>query len=146
MTRGLKSRQVSSTNGEPKPTQEQLDAALLDAYDLMERVVDVTYIVLGDAAKCIKEGRALDCTKLEFGIPRKYIQPHVLSALKEYVIGGEFTDKGFSYRHQGIEVRFKYLTRTYKFFKELDIKIYMPEFYKIANPFDNYWKSRFLIR
>ena len=148
MTRGQKSRKASLSNGEAiKISQEQLDKALLDSFDLMQRcLLDNNYIVLGDAAKCLKEGRGLDCDKLEFGIEKRYITPEVLSTLKEWVKGGQFADNGFSYTFEGVLVKFKFITRKYKFFKELDSRIYTPEWYKIANPFENYWKSRFLIQ
>ena len=143
-----KSRQANLTNGEhSKLTQEQLDKALLDSFDLMQRcLLDNNYIVLGQAAKCIKEGRGLDCDKLEFGIEKRYVTPEVLSTLKEWVKGGQFVDKGFSYVFEGVLVQFKFISRNYHFFKNLDTRIHTPEWYKIANPFENYWKSRFLIR
>ena|SRR3990167_3458477 len=144
--RGLKSPRVNLPNGEPKLSQEQLDKALLDTFDLMQRcLLDTTFIVLGDAAKCIKERRGLDCNKLEFGIEKRYLTPEVMSTLKEWVKGGLFVDNGFSYVFEGVPVRFKFIKRKYKFFENLDSQIYMPEWYKIANPFKNYWKARFLI-
>jgi len=137
---------VNLPNGEPKLSQEQLDKALLDTFDLMQRcLLDTTFIVLGDAAKCIKERRGLDCNKLEFGIEKRYLTPEVMSTLKEWVKGGLFVDNGFSYVFEGVPVRFKFIKRKYKFFENLDSQIYMPEWYKIANPFKNYWKARFLI-
>src|SRR3990167_9282819 len=144
--RVLKSQPVNGQSGQLKLPQEQLDKALLDAFDLMQRcLLDTTFIVLGDAAKCIKERRGLDCNKLEFGIEKRYLTPEVMSTLKEWVKGGQFVDNGFSYVFEGVPVRFKYITRRYRFFKNLDSQIYMPEWYKIANPFKNYWKARFLI-
>ena len=145
--RASRSQRVNGANGEHKLPQDKLDHALLDAFDLMQRcLLDTTFIVLGDAAKCIKEKRGLDCNKLEFGIEKRYVTTEVLSTLKDWVKGGQFVDNGFSYVFEGVPVRFKYITRRYRFFKDLDTMLHMPEFYKIANPFNSYWKARYLIQ
>ena len=120
---------------------------MLDVFDLMQRcLLDQNFITLGDAAKCIKENRGLDCNVLEFGIEKRYLTPEVMSTLKEWVKSGQFTDKGFMYTFEGVPVKFKFIVRKYAFFKNLDLRIYSPEWYKIANPFSNYWKARYLIQ
>lgn len=146
--KGLRSQRVSFQNGEHiKFTQEQLDKAILDVFDLMQRcLLDQNFIVLGDAAKCIWENKGLYVNKLEFGLEKRYITPEVLSTLKEWVKGGKFTNNGFDYVFEGVPIHFKFIARNYHFFKNLDSKIYSPEWYKIANPFKNYWKARFLIQ
>ena len=151
MIKVLKSPQVNGLSGEREISkgawQEKLDKALLDAFDLMQRcLLDMNFIVLGDAARCIKERRGLDCNKLEFGIEKRYLTPEVMSTLKEWVKGGQFVDNGFSYVFEGVLVKFKFIKRKYKFFENLDSQVYMPEWYKIANPFDKYWKSRFFVQ
>ena len=145
--RGLKSQRGISQNGEHKLSLEQLNKAMLDVFDLMQRcLLDQNFIVLGNAAKCVKENRGLDGDKLEFGIEKRYVTTEVLSTLKEWVKGGQFVDNGFEYIFEGVPVKFKFINRKYHFFKNLDSKIYSPEWYKIANPFSNYWKSRYLIQ
>ena len=145
--RASRSQRVNFPNGAHKLPQDKLDQALLDAFDLMQRcLLDTTFIVLGDAARCIKERRGLDCNKLEFGIEKRYVTTEVLSTLKDWVKGGQFVDNGFSYVFDGVPVKFKYIRNKYKFFKDLDTVFYMPEFYKVANPFDKYWRARFLIQ
>ena len=130
-----------------KLSLEQLNKAMLDVFDLMQRcLLDQNFIVLGQASKCVKENRGLDCNVLEFGIEKRYLTPEVLSTLKEWVKGGQFTDSGFTYIFEGVPVKFKFIARKYQFFKNLDSKIYSPEWYKIANPFNNYWKARYLIQ
>mgnify|MGYP001619764526 CR=1 FL=1 len=144
MQKSIKSKKA---NGDSiKLPQDKLDRAMLDAYDLMQRcLLDTTFIALGDTALCLKEGRALDCSQLEFGIVKKEITPVVLSTLKDWV-KGVFDNNGFSYTFEGVPVSFTYITRNYHFFKYPDVKLYMPEFYRIANPFNNYWKARYLVR
>ena len=141
MITGLKSPQVNSMSG------EQLDRAFLEVYDLMTRVLLAErFVVLGQAAECLFRNRALEGESLEFGIPKREVTPEVVITLKEWVPKGEFTDRGFSYVFDGIPIKFTYITRKYDFFKEPDVKLYMPEFYRIANPFNDYWKIKQLIR
>ena len=143
----MKSQQASSPSGAPKVSQDKLERALLDAFDLMQRcLLDMNFIALGNTAKSIKEMRGLEGDKVELGIEKRFITTEVMSTLKEWVRGGQFVDNGFSYTFEGVPVKFKYITRKYHFFKNLDTKFHMPEWYKVANPFENYWKSRYLIQ
>ena len=134
-------------NGEEsKFSQEQLDKALLDSFDLMRRVLlETTYFVLGETAKCIYENRGLDSDGIEVGIEKRYIGPEVLSTLKDWATE-DIGDNGFTYEFEGVPVRVKFIKRKYHFFQYPDMRFYGPEVYKLPNPFQNYWKARFLIK
>ena len=139
-----------------KFTQYQLDRALLESFDLMQRcMLDSTYIITRDAAKCLKENRLLDCESLDFIIQKRYVTPEVRSTLVNYVEGsndssgypeGKVTDTGFSYTYEGVPVTCKFITRNYRWFEYADSRVYGPENYKIPNQWDNYWKGRFLVK
>ena len=143
----LKSRKNNGANGEEsKFSLEQLDKALLDSFDLMRRVLlETTYLVLGEAAKCIYEDKKLDCNGIDFGIEKRYLTPEVLSTLKDWTTG-DITDTGFIYKFEDVPLRFKFIKRKYHFFQYPDIKFYGPETYKLPNPFKTYWKARYLIK
>ena len=156
----LKSREKSlptnGTNGEqsklstelstPKFTLEELNKALLEGFDLMQRVLlDTTYIVAGEAAKCLKEKRGLDCNGLDFIIEKRHVTPFVVSTLKDWT-KSDITDKGFEYKVGNVPLRFKFVERKYEFFKFADTVLYDPEIYRIPNQFDRYYKARFLIQ
>ena len=146
----MKSQETSGTSGEeskaPRYSLEQLNAALLDTFDLMQRcVLDTTFVVIGEAAKCLYENRGLDCNGLDFAIERRYVTPEVTTTLKDWVKGLEMNESGFNYIFEGVPIRFKYIEGKYDYFKYADIKIYGPEIYKIPNPFNAYYKERDLI-
>lgn len=121
---------------------EQLDAALLASFDLMSRVLlQTTYIVVGEAARCIHENRGLDCDALDFVIDKRHITKEVLSTLKEWATP-DITEEGFTYEHNEVPLRFRFITETYPFFKYADTKLYGPEDYKIPNGWDEYWQHK----
>lgn len=129
-----------------KFSQEQLDKALLDSFDLMRRILlETTCIVLGETAKCIYENRGLNCDGIDLGIEKRYLGPEVLSTLKDWATQ-EITDNGFTYEVEGVPVRVKFIQRKYHFFKYPDMRFYGPETYKIPNPFSAYYKMRHLIK
>lgn len=136
-------------NGEPsKPkfSLEELNKALLESFDLMQRVLlDTTYVIAGDAAKCLKEKRGLDCDGIDCVIEKRHITPFVVSTLKEWVTP-DVTDKGFEYKVGNVPIRFKFIERKYDFFKYPDTVFYAPEIYKIPNQFEKYYKARFIIK
>src|SRR3990167_6954244 len=88
-TKTLKSHKGNGMSGaESKFTPVQMNEALIDSFDLMQRfLLDNVYLVLGEAAKCIKESKDITCNKLEFGIEKKHIIPEVKSLLTEWIKG-----------------------------------------------------------
>ncbi len=125
---------------------EELNKALLESFDLMQRVLlDTTYVITGEAAKCLKEKRGLDCDGIDCIIEKRHVIPFVVSTLKEWT-KADVTDEGFEYKVGNVPVRFKFIKRKYDFFKYADTAFYDPEIYKIPNQFANYWKARGLIQ
>ena len=103
LTQMSKLPENNGTNGEeyklkaPQYSLIQLDAALLDAFDLMQRcVLDTTFVVMGEAGKCLYEKRGLDCNGLDFAIEKRYITPEVMSTLKDWATP-DVTQYGFMY-------------------------------------------------
>ena len=149
-------KEIGMSGVTPKFDQNKLDRALLDSFDLMQRcLLDTVYIVAGDAARCLKENRGLDCDKIEFVINRRYVTPEVRSTLVNYVEGsldssgypnGKVTRDGFSYEFEGVPVSCKFIDRSYRWFDYADQRFYGPENYRIPNQFDRYWKARFIVR
>lgn len=131
------------TNGHSfKP--DELNRALLDIDDMMGRAM-ANYLVLGETAKNIKEEKQIQGDKIEVGLEERYLTREVKSLFNTYQ-GVEMTDKGFSYLFGEVPIEVKFITRRYKFFKNPDSKFYLAGEYRIPNPFENYWKSRFLVR
>jgi hypothetical protein len=127
-------------------THEQLYKALIDSYDLMRRVLlENIYIAAGDTAKNIYNGMLLSGDGLDFIIEKKYITLEVLSTLREYATPSA-DENGFTYIFEKVPVRFKFIEKKYPFFEYPDTKMYQYEMFKIANPFQEYWKVRGLIQ
>ena len=127
-------------------TQEQLDKALLDNFDLMRRVLLSTYyLIMGEAAKCLHEVRGLDCDGIDVAIERRYLTPEVLTTFRDFV-KAEIRDDGFEYEFESVPVRVQFIDGIYDYFKYADQRFYGPETYKIPNPFEKYYKERHLIK
>lgn len=123
----------------------ELESALRDFENLMERVL-CDYVVLGDVAKAIRDGTDLYGDKVEVGMFKLEVTKFVLSTLKTLLPDIEIGAKGFSYKFHEVPVEVKIIGRKYKFFEHPDFRFYKTGNYKFANPFENYWKARYLIR
>jgi len=137
----LKSPKLNGMSGE-RFSRDKLDFALLESFDLMQRVLlDGKYVLCGEAAKCLKENRPLDCDGLDFVIETRYIIPEVVSTLREWATR-DMTEKGFEWSVGGVPCRFKFIANEYEYFKYADHKVYGPESYKIPNQWNKYWEER----
>jgi hypothetical protein len=135
-----------SKNGKSGVTfsKDQLDKALYDFEDLMERCL-CPFILLGKTARNIVDGKWLGGDKIEVGVERKYLTREALSTLKTFLKKKNLL-KGFTYKAGEVPVKVKVINRKYKFFKNKQSKFYMGGMFLVANPFEPYWKSRNIVR
>lgn len=127
-------------------TSDELDAALREVEDLMDQLL-TPYFILGQSAYCLKYKVALDGTGIDVGIRDKSITQYVQDILKGYNFDPEGIKNGFEFNAlNGVPIRVKVYSRNYYFFKYPDHVVYNFGTYMLPNPFDSYWKSRFLIR
>ena len=127
-------------------SQAELERALLEFHDLMARcLLQDEFIVLKDSAKALREQRGLDGNGVDVGVKKKDLNQGVMNTLKEYATK-DIQDDGFTWHFDNVPVRVKFITRNYSFFQNLDLAWNGPEVYKIPNPFEKYYKARFLIR
>lgn len=124
-----------------------LENALLDVNDLMHRVLlQDNFLLLGMIAKCVYEDKFLEGDGIDCGIEKKYLTPEVINTLRTWT-KAQITDKGLVYEiFEGVPVRIKFINRRYPWFSHPITKIYGVEEYQIPNPFEKYWKARFLIK
>ena len=135
---------TSSTSG-VKFNHEQLYTALMDAEDLMDRLL-TPYFLLGETANAVKHDLSLEGDGIDIGIRDKSLTQYVYSILdSEKGLKQEDVENGFEYLVSGVPVRVKIYTRNYPFFSYPDFKTYLYGNYQLANPFDMYWKVRGLI-
>lgn len=130
-----------------------LEAALFNIEDIFDRaLLDQKFIPLMDTAKAIYDGVPLYGNKIDVGVEKRYLIKEAISTLKSLPTYGsmypelEITDKGFSYEYKGVPVNVRFINRNYKFFKRPDFKYYLSQPYNMPNPFETYWKSRWLIQ
>ena len=130
-----------------KPLEKRFDhtylqVALLATYDLMTRgLLQYEFIVVGEAAGCIKADKPLSGTGIDCVIENKRITPAVVAMIKEWATA-DVTSDGFVFHVGEVPVRFKFVKNKYDYFTYADIRIYGAEQYKIPNQFDEYWKHR----
>jgi len=104
------------------------------------------YLSLGDVGKAIKENVEFNGKELEFGLERRYVTKEVLFTLKSFSLPDtEFTDDGFSYEFGGVPIKVKFIKQNYKFFEHPDKLVYYGGEFQIPNPFDRYYKARWII-
>lgn len=136
-------------------TPEQLKQALWDWDDVMHRaLLQSRYVLLGDTARAAKDDTLLEKAPLEVGIFKRYLTPEVRSiftpeALRDIavpIIVTEFNDDHILLTFRGVPIHVKIIHRRYEFFENLDQVIYAFEDFQIANPFEKYYKARYIIK
>ena len=137
------------TNGEngKQFSDEELKEALFTIEDLMDQLL-TPYFLLGKTAECAKYNKLLEGDGIDIGIRDKSLTQYVYDILADQLkLTPEQIKDGFEYKAvNGVPIRVKVYSRNYYFFKYPDHVIYNFGTYDLPNPFENYWKSRFLIR
>ena len=147
----VKTSKLDGTSKKVEFRTDHLEKALLDVDDLMIRsLLQNVYLTLLDTAKAFKDQIGLYGDGIDIGIEKRYLTHEVMSTFKSPIImkhrPSQWTDSGFVYYVGEVPVRVKFINRNYGFFRNPDVKFYLAEEYQIPNPFDNYWKTRFLIQ
>lgn len=142
------------TNGKPQPksfiSAWDLNAAMRDLYDLTE-MASLPYVLLSDAARQLYDGKDgfndsnIEVDKLEWGIFARNLTPEVQSLFRAWNFE-TWEDKGFKYQFGNVPIYVYVFTKKWKFFELPDMRFYGPDYFKIPNPFEKYWKARFIIK
>lgn len=126
-------------------SHDQLLKAMRDGLDLMERC-QIFGFLLGDAARSAWDGVDLNCKEIQFGIKGgEYtrLTKEIIGSTRHDVTMGE---NEASYLVDGVPVVIKVINRKYGFLKHLDHKDYNYDQYLFPNPFEKYFKARFIIQ
>lgn len=122
-----------------------INAAMRYIYDQMERCLIYNYVILGDAGKAINEERQIDTDEIEVGIRKAEMTAERRSFFNEW--GYKEDEKGnWHTSFEGVPIAFKVIKRNYDFFKRPDLRYYDVDEYHIPNPFEKYYKARFIIQ
>jgi hypothetical protein len=154
----------------PEFTSQQLDEALYSLWAMMDTYWFEWYVT-HDTARAIRDKKPLYGNKITGAIHKRHINDTFKSTMKRYLdqwkkspaTGDKGTidariddyawgDKGISFSYKGVPVELKFIDRRYVFFKNPDIVYYeysdkqMTDDFRVANPFEGYWKARFIVR
>jgi hypothetical protein len=145
----------------PTFSSKQLNEALYHATDITDRCL-LPFFLMSETAACIVNEEILEgCTGIYLGVPIRYLAEYTLSTLRTLAKGAdtnygikEYAEKlnkkgkicNITWVYRGVPIELKVINRNYSFFEHPDFKYYMAEEFKIPNPFENYYKARFLIQ
>ena len=119
--------------------------ALHSIEDLMDQLL-TPYFLHKKTAECVKHNKLLEGDGIDVLIRDKSVTQYVEDILKGYGFEPNKLKEGFEYKVGEVPVRVKVYSCNYHFFKYPDHVVYQFGTYQLANPFDVYWKSRYLIR
>lgn len=132
----------------------KVNEVLLFIHDLFDRS-QIQLLALKDTAKQIKgtqDGLTpnLQLSAIELGVLRKDLTqsgtPMLKGLFEMYKVKPEWTDGLIRFERDGIPVFIKVINRKYTFFQNLQKVYYRTCEFMIPNPFDNYYKARFIIK
>ena len=140
-------KKISGTSGKPTKqyTHDELYAALLHLQDTMERCL-LPFMLLDDTAEQVIHETPLDVPEISVGVQQKHLTRESKSTLKSLIPDLVDADVSLGYTHNGVPVTIWVIQRRYKFFQCPDIRFYNITHFFVPNPFQSYWKARFLIK
>ena len=135
---GMSGRQFSN---------EKLKEGLFFVEDLMDQLL-TPYFLHNKTAYSVKHNMLLEGDGIDVLIRDKSFTQYVYDILADkFKLTKDQVKNGFELKSvSGVPIRINVYTRNYKFFNYPDHVVYEFGTYQLANPFDVYWKSRFLIR
>ena len=140
-TLGTTKKTISNTTF----SHEQLWAALRDCEDLMDRCMAPGF-VMGNTAKHIVNDEDLDGDSVEWGLRETDLAESTVAMMKTLRPDIQIGDNEIWYDHNGVKVVIKVIHDDFDFFKNLNLKAYYAGDYLYPNPFDGYWKARFVVK
>jgi hypothetical protein len=146
MTKQKKLRGLNGTLNEGSLTHQQLLDALYYLEDMMDRT-GIPFFLLEGAAKQVKDDAPyLSLNQIDAGIEEKNLQETGIKTMKMVFPSLEIDQNTISFTHSGVPVVIWIIHKQWKFFQNPDGVFYSTCNFQIPNPFDRYWKSRFLIK
>lgn len=132
------------TTGLAFDSDQQL-IALRDVEDLVDRSLAPMILLRDTAASLVNNGQ-LDCQEICVGIRTGQLTREVLSVFETYKPEMEETDWGWRYKSaDGMPISIQKLHKNYEFFRQPDFVFFWGGTYLVPNPFDKYWKTRFIV-
>ena len=135
-------------------SEQELRDALVQIEDVMDRaLLSLDMIMHKDTAKAMREEMELYGDGIDIMVEDRYVIDNTIGILEslrdsEHLIpaGTEITKDGFEYEYRGVPIRVKFLHQRYPWFQQPDGVFYATGNYRVPNPFEKYWRARFIIR
>jgi len=129
------------------------DTEVRDALRWVANILEcsqIPFIVLGDLMKQIVLKEDVSVDKIEIGIQQNSwnstTKPLVDTFLLNTPFAGKSLEEPVSFEWAGVPIELKIIKKNYEFFKNPDFMFYWVDEYKIPNPWEKYFKSRYLIK
>ena len=128
-------------------THEELNKTLMDFEDLAARCF-IQFFPRLITADCVKHQKLLQGDAIYVGVSIKEMRTrYVYETIAQYLNKGkEEVQENFEYFVGKVPVRVQVYKKNYEFFQYPDRTIYYYGDYLLPNPFDKYWKARFLVK
>lgn len=123
------------------------DTEVRDALRWIGDILDwsqIPFMVLGDLVPQMISQNPVSVDKIVIGIRKNAWNKTTQSLFKTFLPSVNVDELSLDFNSVPIEL--KIITRDYEFFKNPDNVFYWTDEYKIPNPWDKYYKARFLIK
>ena len=136
----------SLRNDIPKFSHDKSWAALLNAQDTLERCL-IPFVLLEDTAEQVFKNKAnLELKEISVGVQRRHMTETGKEMLMTIVPDIIDAKVSMGYEHEGVPIVIWVIQRNYKFFQHPDSVFYGIENFFVPNPFESYWRARFLVK
>jgi len=151
---------TSSPSGQIPPIDlplEKLNTALREAFDLFESCA-IECMPIKETGKAIRDGRLLSGDRISIGLQKKYLSYSTMSTLINYMRdkcergnSDTFTfdpddQRLISFEHEGVPIDIHIIEKKWKFLHSPEAVMYNFDYFILPNPYEAYYKSRFLFR
>lgn len=136
---------ISPSKTMPTFSHSQLWTALRDAVDLMDGL-HLPGFLLGNTARAAWDNVDLTGNEVVFGLKKGEYTDLTKSLIKALRPSAITEENEARYLVGEVPVRIKVIKRKYEFLQNLDRKWYLYDEYLFANPFEKYFKARYIVQ
>lgn len=126
-------------------SHEELYSAMRDGVDFLDGL-HLPGFLLGDSARQAWDNVNLTGNEVTFGIKKAEFTDVVKSLMEALRPGVQINETGAEYFVGKVPVRVKIIHRKYEFLQNLDRKWYLYDEYLFPNPFEKYFKARYIVQ
>lgn len=147
MTKQKKLNGLNGTMNEQVPfTHQQIIDALYHVEEVLERA-QIPFFLLEGAARQVHDNVPyFNLNQVDVGVMDKYMKDTGVSMIKMVSPHAYVDENNISFEHNGVPVIIWIIHEDFKFLKNPDTVFYGVSNFRIPNPFQAYWKSRFFVK